>query len=110
MYLRYQMPYSTEEVLLIHASEFFESRYYFAPTAHAPTQTTYYNGARVWVDEPKAGCQKASENPSYIENMGVLHTTEPFTGVRAYVPSTNFRPIKELKNTDVAEYNQYYGN
>ena len=106
----YQMPYSTEEGLLIHASEFFESRYYFAPTAHAPTQTTYYNGARVWVDEPEAGCQKASENPSYIENVGVLHTTEPFTGVRAYVPSTNFRPIKDLKDTDVADFNQYYSN
>ena len=108
----YQMPYSTEEGLLIHASEFFESRYYFAPTSYAPTQTTYYNGARVWVDEPKAGCQKASENPSYMDDpgLGVLHTTEPFTGVRAYVPSTNFRPIKDLKDTDVADYNQYYGN
>jgi hypothetical protein len=103
----YQMPLSTEEGLLTSASEVYESRYYHAPDDHAPTQTAYYNSTRIWVDTPASGGQKASENPCYTD---MLITVDPFTGEKAWVPATNFRPIKELKDTDVADYNQYYNN
>jgi len=109
----YQVPVSTEEKLLTFASELFESRYYYAPSDHAPTQTAYYNSTRIWVDTPASGGQKASENPDVADNSiksRMLATVDPFTGQRAYVPATNFRPIKDLKSTDASDYNQYYGN
>ena len=102
----YQMPLSTEEGLLT-VGEGYESRYYFAPVSYAPTQTAYYNSTRIWVDTPASGGQKASENPWYT-NM--IRTVEPYTGTKAWVPAKNFRPIKDLKDTDAADYNQYYNN
>ena len=94
----YQMPLSTEEGLLT-VGEGYESRYYFAPVSYAPTQTAYYNSTRIWVDTPASGGQKASENPWYT-NM--IRTVEPYTGTKAWVPAKNFRPIKDLKDTDAA--------
>ena len=49
-------------------------------------------------------------NPDWSALTNYLITVDPFTGERAYVLKQDFRPIKDLKNTDVANYNQYYGN
>ena len=108
----YQVPLSTEERFLGFASDYFESRYYYAPTDHAPTPSLYIHSDRIWVDTPTSGGQKKSENPDMIASMKsrMLATADPYTGQRAWVPAVNFRPIKELKDTDVAEYNQYYNN
>ena len=40
----------------------------------------------------------------------MIRTVEPYTGTKAWVPAKNFRPIKDLKDTDAADYNQYYNN
>ena len=106
----YQMPLSTEEGLLMFAGEVLESRFYYAPTQHAPTQTAYYNSTRIWVDTPVSGGQKASENPDNTMSTRFLTTFDPYLGSRAYVPKTNFKAIKDFKATDVDDYNRNYVN
>lgn len=108
----YQVPLTTEERFLGFASDYFESRYYYAPTDHAPTQSLYIHSDRIWVDIPTSGGQKKSENPDMIASMKsrMIATSDPYTGQRAWVPEVNFTPIKELKDMDVADFNQYYSN
>jgi hypothetical protein len=97
----YQVPLTTEERFLGFASDYFESRYYYAPTDHAPTQSLYIHSDRIWVDIPTSGGQKKSENPDMIASMKsrMIATSDPYTGQRAWVPEVNFTPIKELKDT-----------
>ena len=102
----YQVPLSTEKDLSVGGKG--SCPYYYAPTPLAPTQTRYRNSERIWVDAPTSGGQKASENPDWSALTNYLITVDPFTGERAYVLKQDFRPIKDLKNTDVADYNQYY--
>ena len=106
----YQMPLSTEEGLLKLAGEVLQSRFYYAPTDHAPTQTAYYHSTRIWVDTPVSGGQKASENPDTSLSTRLLATFDPYIGSRAYVPKTNFKAIKDFKDTDVDDYNRNYIN
>ena len=106
----YQMPLSTEEGLLKFAGEVLQSRFYYAPTDHAPTQTAYYHSTRIWVDTPVSGGQKASENPDNSLSTRLLATFDPYIGSRAYVPKTNFKAIKDFKDTDVDDYNRNFIN
>ena len=105
----YQVRPSTE-VSLLDYNKYDCGSYLYAPTDLAPTQTQYRYSDRIWVDAPSSGGQKASANPDVVIQGRFLITTEPYTGSRAYVDSFFFRPIKDLKDTDVTDYNQYYGN
>lgn len=105
----YQVRPSTE-VSLLDYNKYDCGSYLYAPTDLAPTQTQYRYSDRIWVDAPSSGGQKASANPDVVIQGRFLITTEPYTGSRAYVDSFFFRPIKDLKDTDIADYNQYYGN
>jgi hypothetical protein len=98
------VPLSTETHLGDHTNE----RFHYAPTDHAPTQTTYHNSTRIWVDTPISGGQKASENPN--KSKAYLATIDPYIGSKAYVPKRDFKAIKDFKDTDAADYNQYYNN
>lgn len=100
----YQVPLSTEKTVR------YENYYYYAPNNLAPTQSTYTNSTRVWVANPFSGGQKATENPNYIYESvsGFLQTVDPFIGVKAWVPIEDFRPIKDLKDTDAEEYKKTY--
>jgi hypothetical protein len=108
----YQIPISSEQRFLGFAGDYFENCYYYAPTDHAPTQTLVFHSDRIWVDIPTSGGQKLSENPDMIASMKsrMLATVDPYTGDRAWVPEILYRPIKELKDTDFADYNQYYNH
>lgn len=104
----YQVPLSTERQVTI-GFNVVDNPYYYAPDDSAPTQTRYFNSDRIWVDISTSGGQKASELPIGVgTSLNYLATVDPYTGFRAWVPKKDFRPIKELKDTDVAEYYKYY--
>ena len=104
----YQVPLSTEESLGNIGT--LENRFFYAPDDDAPTQTKYYNSTRIWVDTPVSGGQKASENPDNTMSTRFLTTFDPYTGIRAYVPRSEFKAIKDFKATDVDDYNRNYVN
>ncbi len=90
----------------------YEHDYFHAPTESAPTQADYTNEMRIWVHSPMSGYQKASENPDVdIDTISAcwLPTTYPFADFPMWVHAQDFKPIKELKADDEANFNNYYG-
>lgn len=90
----------------------FENDFFHAPDEHAPTQADYTNGLRVWVHSPMSGYQKASENPDVdidVIQSCWLPTTYPFADFPTWLQAEDFKPIKDLKPDDEANFNQFYG-
>ena len=89
-----------------------EHFFFHAPTDYAPTQADYTNEMRIWVHSPISGYQKASENPDVdidVIQSCWLPTTYPFADFPMWVQAEDFKPIKELKADDEANFNNYYG-
>ena len=90
----------------------FNNDFFHAPDEHTPTQADYTNGLRVWVHSPMSGYQKASENPDVridVIQGCWLPTTYPFADFPMWLQAEDFKPIKDLKPDDEANFNKFYG-